>query len=420
MQNVPLPVAKASTKHSRKKSAIVSMLGISFGREFSQISGQRAAIIASQEFRHGFRTPKSHDYSSSTQEPRIQAVHFLSDKESSQPKKHKSVMHSSSHLDQLHVTESSYSPNLTESLQKSKKPKKMKILKQRVGGRGEAVGACIGEFLGTCFLIVIGCGSGFNAYLNGVSINLWETALIWACTVSIACFCTGSISGAHLNPAISFANSLFDRANFPWSKCLKYVVCQILGAMTGALFNLKLHSYSLTKFEMSKGIIRNQPSGVMSAALFGLYFPNPCVFGQNFEVISVLGALGVEAWATMILMLVIRAVNDEKNTFVPDKQIAPVLIGLTVALLIMCYSPYTMLGMNPARDFGPRFVAYFASYGKMAIPGPRNGFWIYILGPLIGASFGAFLYDKIIVPLCFSPRKTDQTIKMAHYYEELE
>ena len=55
-------------------------------------------------------------------------------------------------------------------------------------------------------------------------------------------------------------------------------------------------------------------------------------------------------------------------------------------------------GWNPARDFGPRIVAYFAGWESIAIPGPSEGFWIYILGPLIGAPVGAAVYHFLLKP----------------------
>ncbi len=52
------------------------------------------------------------------------------------------------------------------------------------------------------------------------------------------------------------------------------------------------------------------------------------------------------------------------------------LIGLTVAMLISVLAPLTQAGLNPARDFGPRLVALWAGWDSVAIPGPRNGFWV--------------------------------------------
>ena len=69
----------------------------------------------------------------------------------------------------------------------------------------------------------------------------------------------------------------------------------------------------------------------------------------------------------------------------PSSDIAPFFIGLTVMGIISVIAPLTQAGLNPARDFGPRLVAYLAGWGSIALPGPRGGFFaVYILGPLLG------------------------------------
>ena len=78
---------------------------------------------------------------------------------------------------------------------------------------------------------------------------------------------------------------------------------------------------------------------------------------------------------------------------------------ITVAVLIALFAPITQAGWNPARDFGPRIVAYFAGWEDIAIPGPRDGFWIYIIGPLIGGPIGAALYDFVLRPAL--PKESD-------------
>jgi glycerol uptake facilitator protein len=66
------------------------------------------------------------------------------------------------------------------------------------------------------------------------------------------------------------------------------------------------------------------------------------------------------------------------------------------------------VGINPARDFGPRLIAYFAGWGEIAIPGPRSGFFtVYIMGPFVGGSFSAFLFGVILDPLMKRQIHTD-------------
>merc|ERR1719410_989631 len=90
---------------------------------------------------------------------------------------------------------------------------------------------------------------------------------------------------------------------------------------------------------------------------------------------------------------------DERNDFI-RKPMIPWIIGFTVASLISLFAPLTQAGWNPARDFGPRIVAALAGYGRIAIPGPRNGFWIYIVGPMIGAPIGGAIRDIFLEPAC--------------------
>ncbi len=65
--------------------------------------------------------------------------------------------------------------------------------------------------------------------------------------------------------------------------------------------------------------------------------------------------------------------------------------GVTIAV----YASATQAGWNPARDFGPRIVAYLLGWGAIAIPGPAGGFWAYIVGPLIGGPLGGFVWQML-------------------------
>jgi glycerol uptake facilitator-like aquaporin len=64
-----------------------------------------------------------------------------------------------------------------------------------------------------------------------------------------------------------------------------------------------------------------------------------------------------------------------------------------VASLIGLFAPITQAGWNPARDFGPRLVAYALGWGTIAIPGPSGGFWVYLVGPLLGGPIGGFVWE---------------------------
>jgi MIP family channel proteins len=260
--------------------------------------------------------------------------------------------------------------------------------------------------------VLFGTGSVACAELTGALAGLWQVAAVWGFGVAIAIYCSASLSGAHLNPAVSLAFGLLRAHRFPRAWLLPYWCAQLAGAVAAGLVVLAVFGSLLARFEAREGIVRGAPGSERAAMIFGQYFPNPAVFGTGAEAQALVGplqALLVEALGTGILVLVIFALSDPDNSAAPDPTLAPFFIGFTVAVLISLFAPLTQAGWNPARDFGPRLVALLAGYGGVAIPGPRGGFWIYLAGPLLGGVVGGFVYERVMAPL--RPRRVAASVE---------
>ena len=248
------------------------------------------------------------------------------------------------------------------------------------------------EIVGSFLLVLFGTGSVAAAVFTEAHVGLWQVAVIWGFGVTIAIYVTASVSGAHLNPAVSLAFALLRPKEFAYTRMLAYWGGQFVGAILAGAAVLALFGPAINRFETLNGISRGDAGSEASAMAFGEYFPNPAMFpGESF--ISPLHAFAVEAFGTAILVLVIFALVEKRNVALPDKGLAPFFIGFTVAVLIALFAPLTQAGWNPARDFGPRIVAFLAGWRDIAIPGPHSGFWVYILGPLIGGPLGGLIYD---------------------------
>jgi glycerol uptake facilitator len=259
----------------------------------------------------------------------------------------------------------------------------------------------VAEVVGTFILVLFGTGSVAAAVMTGAQMGLWQVAVVWGFGVSLAIYATGSISSAHLNPAVSLAFAIWRPEEFPRSRLLPYWGAQLLGAVLGGVAVLAAFGPFIKRFEEDNGLVRGEAGSQLSAMAFGEYFPNPAMFGTDdraFDLVSPLMAVAIEALGTGVLVFMIFALVDRWNDGRPGAALAPFFIGFTVASLISLFAPITQAGWNPARDFGPRIVSYLAGWESIAIPGPRNGFWVYIVGPLIGGVVGGAIYERVIRP----------------------
>jgi glycerol uptake facilitator protein len=273
---------------------------------------------------------------------------------------------------------------------------------------------CLAEVLGTFLLVFFGCGAVHTAVLLGAQAGLWQVAVVWSVAIIIAIYTVGSISGAHINPAVTIALAAWGRARR--EDVLPYIASQVLGAMLAAGILLVLFEPYLSAREAERGVVRGQPGSEVTAMCYGEYFPDPggistddrlttssavqARLAYERERFSHGAAFLAELVGTMILALVVFAVTDPHNRGAPPAGLAAPFIGLTVGILISVLAPLTQACFNPARDFGPRLVAFLAGWGEVALPGPRSpGFLtVYILAPIVGALLGGALYCLVLVP----------------------
>ncbi len=255
----------------------------------------------------------------------------------------------------------------------------------------------VGELIGTFVLVFFGVGVVNAAVVTGAQVGLWQVAVVWAIGVSLGIYASASLSGAHLNPAITLVALVYDR--FPIRRALGYVLAQLVGAICASLVLYAMFAEAIVEFERKHGLLRGGPGSERSAMVFGEYFPNPGVFGTAEDAWRVVGpqaAFGAELIGTAMLAFLIAALTHPKNTNKPPAGVQAIFIGVGVAAIISVLAPLTQAGLNPARDFGPRLVSWFLGWDQIAIPGPRGGwFTVYILAPCIGALIGAGLYRWI-------------------------
>lgn len=242
--------------------------------------------------------------------------------------------------------------------------------------------ALLGEFLGTLILVlIIGCvlsqavlpRPSLNATINiNIGIGLGIAFGVAICA---------KVSGGHINPAVSLMFLTFRQLS-P-IRFILYALVQTLGAFVGAAFAYLVYHNAINKFD---GGIRQVYGTKATAQIFASY-PE--------AHLGVFNGLIDQIVATAIFCLLIAHITDKRNHY--PTWIQPYLIGSAFAMVGTGFAYNAGYPCNPARDFGPRLFTLIIGYGFEVFSFKDYcWFWIPIIGPLIGAVIGAWIYQFVI------------------------
>lgn len=242
------------------------------------------------------------------------------------------------------------------------------------------------EFLGMTVLTLFGIGVNAQVALTGKGDAL-TVALGWGLGVAMAIYVAGGISGAHVNPAVTVAFAM--RRGFRWSKVAPYITAQLAGGLVGAAIVFLVYRESFDAVGYGVPWL-DQAS---TAGVFGTYAG---AAGLTGAPVGLATTMLDQIIGTALLVLVIFAIIDERNNAPLPKTLAPLAIGLLVALIGISFGANQGFAINPARDLGPRLFSLFVfGPGVFQLTAPINA-WVPIVGPLLGGAIGAVSYDVII------------------------
>jgi aquaporin Z len=197
------------------------------------------------------------------------------------------------------------------------------------------------ELFGTFLLVTVAVGGSLvNARFGGHAIPGPALVVAPGLMVLAIILFMGAVSGAHLNPAVSIAFAL--RGNFPWRRVPMYVVAQFAGAVLATL--------------VLRGLI-----GAHGTA--GLTLPGHGISG-----------LAAAAWEALLTLGLISVVLGAASGAQQIGAFSALAAGSYIALAGLIGAPVSGASMNPARSLGPALVL-----------GTWTSWWVYLVGPLIGA-----------------------------------
>ncbi|KAI9597985.1 aquaporin-like protein [Syncephalis fuscata] len=246
----------------------------------------------------------------------------------------------------------------------------------------------LAEFLATLVFLILGLGVNAQ-YTVGVSSpdSFFAGIFTWGLAVTCGVYVGGSVSGAHLNPAVTLGLYLF--RGFPRRKVLGYMLTQIIAAFLAAAV---VYACFQSEWNMYDGGVRQLGGDKGTAGIFYVRPKEGVTLGNHFlsELVGTLVCCCPNAGPVM-----------------------PIIFGFMVTAILLALGYTTGHAINPCRDFGPRLFAA-TIYGAGVFSYDNYYFWVPIVGPLIGGPLGCLLYDLFVAS---TPLGEEYTMEPVEYSE---
>ncbi|UOY08038.1 aquaporin [Muricauda sp. SCSIO 64092] len=208
----------------------------------------------------------------------------------------------------------------------------------------------VAEFIGTFLLVFFGTGAIIVDGLYDGMVTHLGVAIVFGLVVLVVIYAIGEISGAHLNPAVTWAFFVAKRIEAP--KAVWYTLTQIIAA-------------------------------IAASAILRAMFPETITMGETLPSNGLLPATIMEFILTFTLMFVIINVATGSKE---QGLMAGLSIGFTVLICALMGGPVSGASMNPARSIGPALIG-----------GNPTHLWMYVIVPLLGAISSIYVWKIITI-----------------------
>jgi aquaporin Z len=227
----------------------------------------------------------------------------------------------------------------------------------------------VAEVIGTALLVLIGVGVatlsfGFKLTGTSVSAGVVTTAIAFGFVLLALAYTLGPISGAHVNPAVTFGFVVSGRMKL--SEAVGYWIAQFVGAIIGAL--------------ILYAIVSGAPGYSTTHVGLGT---DGWGHGVSMVGIGAGAAFATEAVLTFAFVLVVLIATSR----IADGGSAGLAIGLALTMVHLIGIPLTGTSVNPARSLGPALIVGGHALGQV---------WLFIVAPLVGAALAALAYVLLI------------------------